>query len=100
MTTRFVAVAAAMSVAACRGANEVPTVPDAVFAGPGDVLAIEVTCPALLTGETSVCGAVVHQRQGPPLSPVTFFEWSSTRPEVATVQVFGIVTGRSAGESV
>ena len=78
-----------------------PTSPmGAGTAGASDVLAIEVSCPvSLLIGQKGPCIAVARLRSGQ--APIVSFEatWSSTRPEVVTVDSHGVVNGRSAGQA-
>jgi hypothetical protein len=60
-----------------------------------------VSCPAaLLIGEKGPCIAVARLRSGQ--APVVSFDatWSSTGPEVVTVDALGIVNGRSAGQAL
>src|SRR5439155_14171230 len=95
-TRLWLCVVAAMTIEACRGASAVPTAPDLGSFAPGDVLAVEVGCPAVLTGEQSACVALAHNRQGQVRILWSEPTWSSTRPEVATVEALGAVTARSA----
>lgn len=95
-----VAVVATLGVTACgSGASAVPTSPGG---GPtGDVLAVDVSCPAsLLIGERGPCIAVARLRSGQ--APLVSFDaiWSSTRPEMVAVDALGVVSGRSAGQAV
>jgi hypothetical protein len=65
------------------------------------VLALDVSCPAsLLTGQRGPCLAIARLRTGQ--TPVVSFDatWSSTQPDVVTVDAQGTVHGRSAGTTV
>ena len=92
-------VIAAISIASCGGAA--PTSPGgAVTTGGSDVLAVELSCPSsLLIGQKGPCVAVARLRSGQ--TPVVSFEatWSSTHPEIVTVDALGVVNGRSAGQA-
>ena len=94
-----IAVAATLGATACgNGADAVPTSPGG---GPGDVLALDVSCPSsLLIGERGPCLAVARLRSGQ--TPVVSFDamWSSTRPDMVAVDALGVVSGRSAGQVV
>jgi hypothetical protein len=98
----LVGVVATLGVTACGGASAVPTSPSGgAPSGEADILAIEVSCPAsLLIGEKGPCIAVARLRSGQ--APVVSFDatWSSTGPEVVTVDALGIVNGRSAGQAL
>ena len=92
------AVVATLGVTACGGASGVPTSPSG---GAGDIVALEVSCPtSMLIGEKGPCIAVARLRSGQ--APVVSFDatWSSTRPEVVTVDALGVANGRSAGQAV
>jgi hypothetical protein len=92
----LVAVVATLGVAACGGASVAPTSPGGgLSSAPADILALEVSCPAaLLIGEKGPCIAVARLRSGQ--APVVSFDatWSSTGPEVVTVDALGIVNDR------
>ena len=92
---------AAFGVAACGGGGStVPNAPDPGPSGPGNVVAIVVGClPTIVPGQQSPCVAYAQPDRGDPL-PVLQSAWSSSRPDVATVDAFGLVTGRSPGQSV
>lgn len=98
----LVAVVATLGVTACGGAGTVPTSPSGGGASSqADILTLEVSCPGpLLIGEKGPCIAVARLRSGQ--TPVVSFDaaWSSTRPEVVTVDALGVVNGRSAGQAV
>jgi len=83
---------------ACGGEGDRgPTSPS----GPDDLLSFEVSCPeSLLIGQRASCVAVARLRSGqtPLVSPEA--AWSSTHPEVVTVDATGSVTGRSSGQAV
>src|SRR5688572_11065448 len=94
----LVAVLAALGMTTCGGAA--PTAPGGVAMGASDVLAIELFCPAtLLIGQRGPCAAFARLRSGQ--APVVSFDatWSSTGPEVVTLERNGIVRGRSAGQA-
>ncbi len=97
-----IAVVATLGVTACGGASAVPTSPNGgATSGDADILALEVSCPAsMLIGEKGPCIAVARLRSGQ--TPVVSLDatWSSTRPEVITVDALGVVNGRSAGQAV
>ncbi len=98
-----IAVVATLGVTACGGASAVPTSPSGgATGGQADILALEVSCPAsMLIGEKGPCIAVARLRSGQEDPLVTFdATWSSTRPEVVTVDALGVVNGRSAGQAV
>jgi hypothetical protein len=80
----------------------VPTSPSGgATGGEANIMALEVSCPAsMLIGEKGPCIAVARLRSGQ--APVVSFDatWSSTRPEVVTVDALGVVNGRSAGQAV
>jgi hypothetical protein len=94
------AVLATLVLVACAGESRSPTSPSGGPAGTdSDVLALNVSCPtSILIGEKGPCVAVARLRSGQ--TPVVFeAAWSSTRPEVVSVDQLGIVNGRSAGQS-
>jgi hypothetical protein len=94
----LVGVMAALGVASCGGAT--PTSPGGGGTAGSDVLAVAVSCPtSLLIGQKGPCIAVARLRSGQ--APVVSFEatWSSTRPDVVTVDALGVVNGRSAGQA-
>lgn len=65
-----------------------------------DVLSVEVSCPgSLLIGQKGPCIAVAHLRSG--RMPIVSLDatWSSTQPEVVSVDALGVVNGRSAGQA-
>lgn len=100
-TARHLGVVAVTWMAtACGGAaNPTPTSPGDPVSG--DVVGLDVSCPAsLLIGERGPCLAVAHLRSGS--TPLVTFDatWSSTRPEVVAVDAIGVVNGRSAGQAV
>ncbi len=97
--SRPFAVVVILVVTSC-GGDAVPTSP-----GGGtpisEVLSVEMSCPAsLLVGQKAPCTAVA--RLGSGQTPVVNFEatWSSTRPDVVAVDMLGVVSGRSAGQSM
>jgi hypothetical protein len=97
---RYLAVWTALGVAACGGSTPaVPTAPGGGSTGGAEVVALEVACPtSLLIGQRGPCVAVAHLRSGQTL--LSQPTWSSTRPEVVTVDALGVVNGRSAGQAV
>src|SRR6185503_21301683 len=90
----LVGIIATAVVASCGGAA--PTSPSGgVTTGGSDVLAVAVSCPpSLLIGQRGPCAAVARLRSGQ--TPLVSFEatWSSTRPDVVTVDALGVVNGR------
>ena len=95
------AVVTALGAMACGSDAGAPTSPTGGPAGgQSDVLALDVSCQAsLLIGEKNPCTAVARLRSGQ--TPLVSFEatWSSTRPDVVSVDQMGVVNGRSAGQS-
>jgi len=92
---------AALAVAAGCGssAERLPTSPDGPVS-PSDVLALEVSCPAvLLINEKRPCIAVARLRSGQ--APLVSFDaaWTSTRPDVVSVDALGLAHGMVEGSS-
>lgn len=87
--------------AACGGTGGgPPTSPSGTATGASDVLSLELLCPgSLLIGQRGPCIAGARLRSGQ--TPVVSFEatWSSSRPDVVSVDSLGLVTGRSAGQA-
>ena len=95
----LVTVIATLGLTACENANTAPTPTPGGTTNPSEVLSVEVSCPnSLLIGQKGPCIAVAHLRSG--RSPIVSFEasWSSAQPEIVTVDMLGIVNGRSAGQ--
>ena len=99
-TTALAVVVVTWGATACGGAaNPTPTSPSDPVSG--DVVGLDVACPAsLLIGEKGPCFAVARLRSG--RAPLVSFDatWSSTRPDVVAVDATGVVNGRSAGQAV
>ena len=96
---RMVAFVATLVAVACGSDVGAPTSPGGGTGG--DVLALDVSCPtSILIGEKSPCTAVARLRSGQ--TPLVSFDaaWSSTRPEVVSVDQLGVVNGQSAGQAV
>jgi hypothetical protein len=97
----LVTVIATLGATACENSSTVPTtLGSGGTVNPSDVLSIEVTCPgSLLIGQRGPCLAQARLRSGQ--TPVVSFDaaWTSTRPEVVTVDALGVVNGRSAGQA-
>lgn len=97
----LVTVIATLGLTACEGGSAAPTTPTpGGTTNPSEVLSVEVSCPgSLLIGQKGPCIAVAHLRSG--RTPVVSFEatWSSTQPEIVTVDALGVVNGRSAGQA-
>ena len=90
--------AGTLGLAACSSG---PTAPGGSGAGGTgeDIVAVEVSCPgSLLIGQGGPCVAVARFRS--TASPVFDAAWSSARPDVVAVDGRGVVTGRSAGQTV
>jgi Big-like domain-containing protein len=84
--------------ASCGSAG--PTSPGGGPTSGSDVLAVEVSCPtSLLIGQKGPCVAVARLRSGQARVVSFEAEWSSTRPEIAAVDVLGVVNGRSPGQA-
>lgn len=93
-------VIATLVLTACESADTSPTPTPGGTTNPSEVLSVEVSCPSsLLIGQKGPCIAVAHLRSG--RSPVVSFEatWSSTPPDIVTVDALGVVNGRSAGQA-
>ena len=91
------AFAAALAITACGSGSTSPTMPGGT--GASDVVSLDLSCPAsLLIGEKEPCVAVARMRNGQ--APIVSFEaaWTSTRPDLVTVDTLGVVNGRSAGQ--
>jgi hypothetical protein len=75
-------------------------VSDARAAALAQAQAIDVLCSeSILVGERGSCAALA--RTSPvPIAITLDATWSSSRPEVAAPEVFGLVAGRSVGEAV
>lgn len=88
------------AVAACGTGNErVPTAPGGVVS-PSDVLALDLSCPPmLLVNEKRPCIAVARLRSGQ--APLVSFDaaWTSTRPDVVSVDALGLAHGMVEGTS-
>jgi hypothetical protein len=70
-----------------------------VVLGDGDLVALDVSCPAaLLVGQRGPCIAMARLRGGPAM--LTQPAWASARSDVVAVDAVGLVTGRAAGQSV
>jgi Big-like domain-containing protein len=95
----LVAVLASLGIAACGGDSGPPTSPSGAGTGASDILALDVSCPrSILIGEKGPCFAVARLRSGQ--TPVVFeATWSSSRPDVVTVDGLGVVAGQSAGQA-
>jgi hypothetical protein len=90
---------AALGLAACgSSSNTSPTVPGGLDSA--DVVSLDLSCPtSLLIGEKGPCIAVARMRSGQ--APIVSFDavWTSTRPDLVTVDALGVVNGRSAGQA-
>lgn len=67
-----------------------------------EVVRLDVSCSSpLLIGQRSPCLAVATMRSG-NTDPLATFRagWSSSHPDVASIEANGVVTGRSAGSAV
>ena len=96
-----IAVVAAVCAAAC-SSEAVPTSPTGPGDPPGntDVVALDVACPpALLIGEREPCLAVASFRSGQQ-APVFEATWASRHPDIVTVDLRGVLSGRTAGQAV
>jgi hypothetical protein len=93
-------VVAAVCAAAC-SSEAVPTSPSGPgFTGSTDVVGLDVACPpALLIGEREPCLAVASYRSGQQ-APVFEATWASRHPDIVTVDLRGVVSGRTAGQAV
>lgn len=86
-----------VAVACGAGSERVPTAPGGVVS-PSDVLALDVSCPAmLLVNEKRPCIAVARLRSGQ--APLVSFDaaWASTRPDVVSVDALGVAHGMVEG---
>lgn len=96
----FVA-AAFVGAAACGASGSIgPTAPSRTPAAGDQLLSLNVSCHAgLLIGERAPCIAAASYRSG--RQPLVSFEatWSSSAPEVVTVDNLGVSTGKSAGQA-
>jgi hypothetical protein len=96
---RLVPSIAALVVVACgTDAGVGPTSPGA---GANAVIAVDVSCPStVLIGEQVPCVSVARMRSGQ--QPVVAFQsaWSSMRPDIVVVDTLGVLTGRSAGQTI
>ena len=64
-----------------------------------DLVGLEVSCPStLMVGQSLLCTAAGRLRSGGLVQPRP--AWSSTRPEVVTIDAVGIVSARAAGQAV
>ena len=80
----------------CSG-ERLPTSPGGPVS-PSDVLALDVSCPAmLLVNERRPCIAVARLRNGQ--APLVSFDaaWTSTRPDVVSVDALGVARGTGEG---
>ena len=98
---RMVVGVGVLGIAAC-GANGsvAPTTPSPTPPAGDQFIALTVSCQgALLIGERAPCIAVASYASG--RQPLVSFEstWSSSRPDVVTVDGLGVGTGVSAGEA-
>ena len=96
-----IAVVVALCTAACSN-DPVPTSPTdpGVPTNNTDLVALDVACPpSLLIGEREPCIAVASYRSGQQ-APVFDATWSSRHPDVVTVDLRGVVSGRTAGQAV
>ena len=99
-TIALVTVIATLGLTACENTNTAPTPTPGGTTDPSEVLSVEVSCPSsLLIGQKGPCIAVAQLRSG--RTPVVSFDatWSSTQPEIVTVDALGVVNGRSAGQA-
>lgn len=90
-----------LGIAACGADGSVgPTTPSPAPTAGDQLMALTVSCQgALLIGERAPCIAVASYTSG--RQPLVSFEsiWSSSRPDVVTVDGLGVSTGKSAGEA-
>ena len=90
-----------LTIAACGGNGSAGPATPSPTPGAGDQLvSLNVTCQAaLLIGERAPCVALASYSSG--RLPVVSFEsaWSTSRPDVVTIDNLGTSTGKSAGEA-
>ena len=86
---------------ACGGDGSAgPAAPSPTPAADDQLLALSVSCqPSLLVGESAPCIAVASYRSG--RQPLVSFEsaWSSSLPDVVSVDNLGVSTGKSPGQA-
>lgn len=84
----------------CGAGTSSPTGPTPNPNDGANVQGLQVECqPTLLVGERSPCIAVARLRSGGTQFVSVSATWSAAAPAVASVDVVGVVTGRSAGEA-
>src|SRR5262245_59571701 len=90
-----------LTFAACGGNGSAgPATPGPTPASGDQLVGLNVTCQAaLLIGERAPCVALASYSSG--RLPVVSFEstWSTSRPDVVTIDNLGLSTGKAGGEA-
>ena len=91
-----IVVAVTCGMAACGATGDLPTSPS-----DRDILGLDVSCPSsLLIGEKAPCIAVARFPSGDTALVSPNSTWSSTRPDIVTVDIIGNIDGRSPGQAL